>query len=246
MKVKEERKVKEAEELSKNLSDAIRQNSAVLAETRNKVEEFRKDLKTTKDDIEKVNKQIESSKTNIDETKKSIDETKKNIDEKIFSLLINTVAILGIFVAIAFAGLGITSLFSDLDFATAFASKENFIRTVFFLFLVALLSYNLLLLTVYFVFKLSRPILGGLGEKLSDKQDDNKSQRFKDNISLIPFYWVNGIMLFIIIVLFLWGISTYSSDNNVSPDENSYVNSETISGETDTDSIAIDGEKTTE
>lgn len=170
----------------------------------------------------------------------------KLIDDKIFSLLINTVSILGIFVAIAFAGFGITSLFSNLDYVTAFASKENFIRTIFFLFLIALLSYNLLLLLVYFVFKLSRPILVGLGKKSGEIKEENERQRFTDSIDLKPFFWVDGILLIIVIALFIWGIFSYSSDNNVSPDGNAYVNSETISGETDTGSETTDGEETTE
>ncbi len=229
-KIKEERNAKEAEALSKNVTDAIKQNLAVIDEARTKIEDFRKDLKTAKEDIEKANNQIEDSQNTI--------------DEKIFSLLINTVAILGIFVAIAFAGLGITSLFSDLDFATAFASKENFIRTVFFLFLVALLSYNLLLLLIYFIYKLSRPIFMGTVETT----DNGNSQRFKDSIELKPFYVVDGILFAVIIALFAWGICTFSSDNNASDnvtlDEESYVNSETTSGEIDMDSEIIVGEET--
>ena len=192
-KIKEEKKAKETGELPNNVEDAIRQNVSVINEALTKIEDFRKDLKTAKEDIDKANNQIEDSK--------------KTIDEKIFSLLINTVAILGIFVAIAFAGLGITSLFSKLDFATAFASKENFVRTVFFLLLVALLSYNLLLLLIYFIYKLSRPILTGSVE-LKDKVI--KSQRFTD-ISLKPFFVVNVILFVIIISLFVCGLFTYNS-----------------------------------
>lgn len=208
-----------------------------LSDTSDKKYVELQNIDVLREQLIKLNKLQESA---TDALKKS-EKTQEELDSKIFSLLINTVAILGIFVAIAFAGLGITSLFSDLDFATAFASKENFIRTVFFLFLVALLSYNLLLLLIYFIYKLSRPIFMGTVETT----DKGNSKRFKDSIELKPFYVVDGILFAVLIALFTWGIFTFSNDNNVSPDENSYVNSETISGEADTGSETTDGEETT-
>ena len=198
-----------------------------------------------KDVLRELVFQTKQLKTEVDKANQDIDKANDSLDNKMFTLLINTVAILGIFVAIAFAGLGITSLFNALDFTTAFASKENFIRTVFFLFLVALLSYNLLLLLVYFIYKLSRPIFMDSVET----KDEKNSKRFKDSIYLKPFFVVDGILFAVIIALFAWGIFTYSNDNiagdNVSPDEESYVNSEITSGEDDTDPETIVGDETT-
>jgi len=125
----------------------------------------------------------------------------KLIDDKIFTLLINTVAILGIFVAIAFAGFGVSSIFSNIDLAQAFSSSANLVKLVFFLLLVTFLSYNLLLLLVYFIFKLSRPIL------VKIKKDGNKDEpceSFSQTVNLTPFLWIDAIILVATIGFFVW------------------------------------------
>ena len=125
----------------------------------------------------------------------------KLIDDKIFSLLINTVAILGIFVAIAFAGFGVSSIFSNLDFTQAFTSSANLVKSVFFLLLVTLLSYNLLLLLVYFIYKLSRPILV---KTKNCGNEDTPCESFSQTIHLTPFLWVDAIVFIVTIGLFIW------------------------------------------
>lgn len=131
----------------------------------------------------------------------AVDNANKLIDDKIFTLLINTVAILGIFVAIAFAGFGVTNIFSNIDFTESFSSRENLVKSVFFLFLVALLSYNLLLLLVYFIYKLSRPLIIKITK---DNKGNELQESFSKTMNLTPFIWTDVIMSVLTIGLFIW------------------------------------------
>lgn len=190
-------KKKEAKETS-GVGYAVAQNAAVLKEVNAKVSQFRQDLKEAKKDIKKAND--------------SIDASTKNIDNKIFSLLINTVAILGIFVAIAFTGFGVASIISNIDLATALTSEEAFVKNIFFLLLVSVLLYNLLLLLVYFIFKLSRPLFKpkplvndtfGNDTPQSDTLEEEADKSFRETINLLPFYIVDGILTLFTIVSFI-------------------------------------------
>lgn len=170
-------------EESKKISNevaAISQQKDVLREINNKIKEFRSEIDLAKQEIKNAN---------------------DSFNDRVFSLLTNTVAILGIFVTIAFAGLGVTSIFSNLDFTQAFSSRENLIKSVFFLFLTAMLSYNLLLLLVYFIYKLSHPVVVTLD---SDETEKRLSPNFSQTIDLTPFLWIDGIILILTIALFIW------------------------------------------
>jgi len=161
-------------------------------------------LDQNKDVMEALNRRIGALKKELNATVKDAD---NRIDSKIFTLLINTVAILGIFVAIAFAGFGVTSVFSNINLDKALLCKEFFIKSVFFLSLIALLSYNLLLLLVYFIFKLSRPILINImvTQKLENGEIlDINQHKFMKGISLKPFFWVSGLLFALTIILFVW------------------------------------------
>lgn len=144
---------------------------------------------------------LKEVKTKLKDLNTAVDNANKLIDDKIFTLLINTVAILGIFVAIAFAGFGVTNIFSNLDFSQAFASKENLIKSVFFLFLTAVLSYNLLLLLVYFIYKLSRPLVIRISK---DEKGSDLQETFLKTMNLTPFIWVDIILSVLTIGLFVW------------------------------------------
>lgn len=173
-----------------NESEASSQNEDVTNELNARVVDFRKEL-------DQANLKIDNFKKEIDQANLKIDSSINTIDNKIFSLLINTVSILGIFVAIAFAGFGITSLFSNLDFSYAFQSRENTLNMIFFLLLVALLSYNLLLLLVYFIFKLSRPI-----HTNNSEEEKVANARFLKSMNLKSFFIVDAILLIIVVVFF--------------------------------------------
>ena len=154
-----------------------------------------------KDVLREINNKIIKFRTEIDAAKREIENTNSSFNDKVFSLLINTVAILGIFVTIAFAGFGVTSIFSNINFTQACVSYENLVKAVFFLVLTTLLSYNLLLLLIYFVFKLSRPLITG---SKKDKEGKEFYETFSKAINLTPFLWIDGILLFLSIVFFIW------------------------------------------
>ena len=164
------------------------------------------DKKSTKQDststaVLQHEEYLKEVKLKLKDLNASVENANKLIDDKIFTLLINTVAILGIFVAIAFAGFGVTSIFSNIDFATAFVSSASLIKTVFLLFLVATLSYNLLFILIYFIYKLSRPLV------IKTKKDDEGNElqeTFSNTMNLCPFFWIDGIMFVVTIALFIW------------------------------------------
>lgn len=106
------------------------------------------------DNVETMLSQHELSLKEINDKIKflnqSIEDANKSINDKSFSLLINTVAVLGIFVAVAFAGFGANTIFSSVKFDIS----ENIYTNTFYLSLTAFLSYNLLFLLFYCIFKI--------------------------------------------------------------------------------------------
>ena len=179
--VTKRKEAKEAKENS-NVNYAVHQNAAVLKEVNAKVSQFRQDLKEAKKDIAKANN--------------SIDEATKNIDNKIFSVLINTVAILGIFVAIAFTGLGSMSIFSSIDLEIALQSNKAFITNIFFVLLTGTLVYNLLIVLVYFIFKLSRPL------STIKLNNDKSICTFWNDVKLLPFIIADATLALLTVISF--------------------------------------------
>lgn len=139
-------------------------------------------------------------KSDLDKANKEIEEANKSLDGKMFSLLTNTVAILGIFVAIAFTGLGAMSIFSNIDLKTSIESTEAFMKNVFFILLVSTMVYNLLIVLVYFIFKLSRPL-----NKISDASKAEES--FNKTINLTRFFWVDGVLAALTISAFIMSLT---------------------------------------
>lgn len=137
----------------------------------------------------------------------AVEKANDRIDSKIFSLLINTVAVLGIFVAIAFSGFGVLSIISSLDVETMTSSSSGFIKSVFFMLFIGFLSYNLLILLVYFIFKLSRPILLNRSDNLKSTERENSNvddeQRFRQLIRLKPFLIIDGILFALTVAAFI-------------------------------------------
>ena len=155
------------------------------------------------------NEVLKEIKIRIDDLNKDIDEANKAIDSKIFSLLINTVAIVGIFVAIAYTGFGVVSIFSSIDIEISLTSKAAFLKSLFFLLIVAFLSYNLLLLLIYFIFKLSRPIHTFIqNSKEKFVSADYKNLGFNNTVNLKPFWIVDWVMLIVVISFFI--VSLYN------------------------------------
>ncbi len=137
-------------------------------------------------DINRALNEINSLKTQINSTKDSF-------EDRSISILTNNISILGIFVAIAFAGFGVMSIFPEIDISYAVISRINFIKVTFFLMLTTLMVYNLLLLLAYFIFKLTQ----AFGVK-----QENKSS-FLGSVNLTPFYWIDGMLVLFTLALFV-------------------------------------------
>ena len=127
------------------------------------------------------------------------------IDDKIFSLLINTVAILGIFVAISFTGFGVMSIFSNIDIKIAIASRVSFLKSIFFVLLVTLVTYNLLLLLTFFIYKLSRPIIISIKKDRASQKND---EQYVQSLKMTPFVIIDVLILVFTVIFFF--VSVFS------------------------------------
>lgn len=143
--------------------------------------------------IQKLNLVQESANAAIN----SAENTRKELDSKTFQLLINTVAILGIFVAIAFTGLGSISIFSSIDLEIALQSNKAFITNIFFVFLTGTLVYNLLIVLVYFIFKLSRPL------NSIKANNDESTCTFRNDVKLLPFIIADAALAILTVASFV-------------------------------------------
>ena len=156
--------------------------------------------------VKELNTTVASYREELKDANNKIDNSVKMIDGKIFSLLINTVAILGIFVAIAFTGFGVTSIFSNIDIETSIVSTAAFLKNVYFLLMVMLASYNLLLILIYFLFKLSRPLFVNTSITQSNDKESilpTAKDNFKKAINLTPFLWIDGILFVLTLAMFI-------------------------------------------
>ncbi len=150
-----------------------------------------KGVSNLKSDINRANKEINS-------INKKLKEQKEMFDSKVFQVLLNTVSLLGIFVAIAFTGFGTITIFSNIDIETWMQSAETFVKNTFVLLSTSFLAYNLLLLLVYFIYKLSRPLNPNASDS-PDKKDDSSH-----NIKLWPFITIDVLLFLLVVALFIW------------------------------------------
>ena len=143
-------------------------------------------------------KKLAEISTKIKNLDLKVDRANEGIDNKFFSLLINTVAILGIFVAIAFAGFGTISFLPTISFIEMFVDVKTIIQGSFLIIVSGLVIYNLLLLAVYFIFQLSRPLLKNIINK-----NTNEEYSFKSSMNLIVFYIIDLVFFVISLGLFI-------------------------------------------
>lgn len=151
--------------------------------------------------LSELNEKIKSLKTEYDSIKTEIGNLTDSFNDKIFSVMINTVAILGIFVTIAFAGFGVATIFSNIDLKTALSSEEAFVKNVFYTLLTTCLSYNLLLLLIYFIFKISRPIFAATKDNRTDANSISQSVNIKSFIWIDIFLCMITIITLVICIL---------------------------------------------
>ena len=163
--------------------------------------------KTGLGDTSRIDKDVSALKADINRANAAIstinDEIKMQsqiFDSKVFQVLLNTVTLLGIFVAIAFAGFGTITIFTNIDIETWMTSKESFIKNTFILCITSLLAYNLLLILIYFIYKLSRPLT------YMDQSEDSTKEREKtqNKLNLVPFLIIDIAMFILVVVLFFY------------------------------------------
>lgn len=177
----------------RKLYTLLRGIETVFHEVQEKRSTKNSNSETTREQNDEYIKEI---RVKLVELNNAVADANKLIDDKIFAMLINTVTILGIFVAIAFTGFSVTTLFSNIDFGQAVISQGNFIKSVFFLILVSWLSYNLLLLLIYFIYKLSRP--------LKAPGENEAPESFRRAVKLKYFLWIDAGIFIVVIGLFFW------------------------------------------
>lgn len=182
--------------------NARREKQRKIADNEDKSYVKAQNLEVLQEQINKLNLVQKSANDALDQIKN----IRSELDSKIFSLLINTVAILGIFVAIAFTGFGVMSIFSNINLAVSLESTAAYLKNVFYLLMVTLVSYNLLLILIYFIFKLSRPLfVKPQVDKTDDKQNEKsvEQKNFMQSVNLTPFLWIDRIMFLLTIVMFV-------------------------------------------
>ena len=110
-------------------------------------EDTEPDYKTLLDSYEK---KIEDIKKQLNALETNVEHRSNNLDTKLFSVIINTIAILGIFVAIAIAGFGTVSIASNVIIDL----NGNILRSTYLVTLIGLIVYNFILLLMYFIIKI--------------------------------------------------------------------------------------------
>ena len=117
----------------------------------------------------------------------------KDLNSSHFSLIVNNVSILGIFVAIVFAGYSTINLFENvcIDFS------ENFLISIFSIMLLSTLTYNLLIVLFYFIHKINR--INRIIKKKDNVSIGESIPEFKETYK--PFLIIDYILIAITILL---------------------------------------------
>ncbi len=97
-----------------------------------------------------IQNRLDAIENKLQTQERKLEKHEGTLNDKLFTLIINTVAILGIFVAVAFAGFGANTLFSNIVFTT----DADIYTNTFYLSLTAFFAYNLLFLLFYCIFKI--------------------------------------------------------------------------------------------
>lgn len=101
-------------------------------------------MQTYENKIKELNKEL-------DNVQKEVGRQRDVNESRMSSLITNNISILGIFVAIAFAGFGASAMFSNIPLSITATVSQN----TFYIILVATLIYNLMFMLLWFVAYLS-------------------------------------------------------------------------------------------
>ncbi len=165
--------------------------SNILKKGSNDVEpDYKTVLQSYENKIKELKQQLESVVS-------TVENRTNNIDTKLFSVIINTVAILGIFVAIAIAGFGTVSIASNVIIDLS----GNILKSTFFVVLIGLVVYNFILLLMYFIMEIVNKNL----PKFSNPRFYNHSNSLRPNHIVNWWLIVFDLLLMVIsITLFVF------------------------------------------
>lgn len=143
------------------------------------------------DKVREIQEKFENFDSKFDELNKAtnnhFDKVENDLQKSYSSMIINNISILGIFVAIVFAGISSVSIFSKISFNF----NDFYIKSLFLLFLIVFFVYNLLLMLFYFIYKIN---------KLNSIKEENQLIQFSEFFK--PFFVMDYILLGITLLLF--------------------------------------------
>ena len=149
------------------------------------------DISRSSQDINSLKLDINKLFSDFNKISDDVKSIEKQNNDRIFNLLLNTISILGIFVAIAFGGVGSLNVIEALPFDV----KQGIPTNAFYLSLGALFVYNLLFLLFYCIFK------------ILESFDKVRFKSFSTNFK--AFIWIDAIgVIFMLsmLALVLWEI----------------------------------------
>lgn len=185
-------------ELSSSYQIVVKSNAA------NKISNSQQAYTQNSEVLKEMNGKISEARKLVSGANLKIDKFTEIVDGKIYSVLLSTIEILGIFVAITFTGLGVMSLFSNINIEAALISTGAFIKNIFYLLLVWLASYNLLLILVYFLFQLSHRAMLNSQTLKNDDEKEKKHSSFTKLINLKLFVIIDAIVFALTITAFVF------------------------------------------
>lgn len=121
-------------------------------------------------------------------TNDHFEKVEENLNQSYSSMIINNISILGIFVAIVFAGFSSVSIFSEI----AFDFANSYVKSLFLVFLIVFFVYNLLVMLFYFIYKINC---------LNHKKEDGNEMKFGEFFK--PFFIFDYILLGVTVLLFV-------------------------------------------
>lgn len=144
--------------------------------------------------LDSYRKKIVELKEEMQTLSRDVHEQSNIFDSKVFQLLINTVSVLGIFVAVAFAGFGGTTILSSVNINLS----TDLLRGVFSLCLISFLIYNMIFLLIYFIFVILRNFY------TNQKMVPYRFISPKTSIVFKPLLAIDLVLLIVTVILFYY------------------------------------------
>ena len=139
--------------------------------------------------LKSYGEKIAEFQTKLQSVDNTIEKQNDAIDSKVFQLLVNTISVLGIFVAIAIVGFGGITITNNVDFS------EDLVRGVFSCLLTSTVVYNILFMLVYFLYSILRDFY-------SKAQSAEGKSTTKGHSLFKLFAWIDVVLIGVTIIFF--------------------------------------------